>query len=52
MSEELGRLPRQEQQRPLGDGVRRQPPVSAECPGCGGTGVAIPAGLATLAGEL
>ena len=29
-----------------------QPPVSGECPGCGGTGVAIPAGLATLAGEL
>ena len=29
-----------------------QPPVGGECPGCGGTGVAIPEGLITLAGEL
>src|SRR5499427_9476800 len=29
-----------------------QPPVSGECPGCAGTGVAVPAGLAELAGEL
>ena len=29
-----------------------QPPVSGECPGCGGTGVAVPAGLAMLVGEL
>jgi predicted methyltransferase len=28
------------------------PPVSGECPGCGGTGVTVPAALATLAGEL
>src|SRR5215831_4098931 len=28
------------------------PPVSGECPGCAGTGVAVPAGLAGLAAEL
>ena len=28
------------------------PPVSGQCPACAGTGVAVPAGLAELAGEL
>jgi len=28
------------------------PRISGECPGCGGTGVVVPAGLAGLAGEL
>ena len=29
-----------------------RPGISGECPGCGGTGVAVPPGLAALAGEL
>jgi predicted methyltransferase len=29
-----------------------RPGISGECPGCGGTGVAVPPGLAELAGEL
>jgi predicted methyltransferase len=29
-----------------------RPGISGECPGCAGTGVAVPAALATLAGEL
>jgi N4-bis(aminopropyl)spermidine synthase len=29
-----------------------RPGISGECPGCGGTGVAVPPGLAGLAGEL